>query len=222
MDDRIIKLIGEEALDKIKNTSVLLIGVGGVGGFILENLVRSGFTNITIVDGDVVETSNLNRQIISNAHNIGDKKVFVARDRAISINPNIQIQVIDKFLLFNDIDDNFVKSYDYIIDACDTVSVKIALIRVAKQSKKRIISCMGTANRMNPGLLKIKKLKDTFNDPLAKVLRHELRSDKDCLNTYVLCSEENPLKQRELGTLAMVPMAAASLICYKVIDDVIQ
>ena len=222
MDDRIIKLIGEDKLNIIKRAKILLVGVGGVGGFVLESLVRSGFSNITIVDGDVVEKSNINRQIISNSTNIGFVKCEVARDRAKLINPDINIMVINKFLMVDDIDQEFVNGYDYIIDACDTVSVKIKLIKEASILNIPIISCMGTANRLNPLLLRIKKLKDTFNDPLAKVIRRELRDDKRALNSFVVCSEERPIKKGELGTLVMVPMAAASTIVYKVVTDIIQ
>ena len=222
MEDRIIKLIGSDNLEKIKKCKILLIGIGGVGGCVFELLVRSNFLNITIIDKDIIESSNLNRQIISTSKNIGNDKIKEATKRALLINPGIKIDSIKIFLKEEDITLEFINNYDYIIDACDTVEVKKALLLMATKYNKKLISCMGTANRLNPQELKIVKLKDTKNDPLAKVLRRLCRDSKKAMNSLVVCSNELPKKQKELGTMMMVPMSAASLIVSKVVKDIIQ
>ena len=222
MEDRIIKLIGKDNLAKIKKSKILLIGIGGVGSCVFELLVRSNFLNITIVDKDNIELSNLNRQIISTSKNIGNAKVKEATKRALLINPEIKINSIKAFLTEEDITLDFINKYDYIIDACDTVEVKKALLLTTSMHNKHLISCMGTANRLNPQNLEIIKLKDTKNDPLAKVLRRLCRDSKKAMNSLVVCSNELPKKQKDLGTMMMVPMASASLIVSKVVKDIIQ
>ena len=128
MFERLITLINEESFNKIQTKNVLIVGVGGVGGYAFETLVRSGIINITIVDGDVVENSNLNRQIISNINVIGKPKVLVAKERALSINPNANIKVINEFITENNFNILLEDKYDYVIDACDDLKLKILLI----------------------------------------------------------------------------------------------
>ena len=140
MYDRILKLIQIEDLEKIQNTHVLLIGLGGVGGYALECLLRSGFLKITVIDKDVFEESNLNRQILSTRKTLNLPKTDVAIERAHEINPDIEVNTIAKNLQKEDITEEFVQDYDYIIDACDSVLVKVELMKVCSRLKKKFIS----------------------------------------------------------------------------------
>ena len=215
MFDRILKILPKEDLDKINNLNVLVVGVGGVGGYALEALVRSGVGNITIIDKDNVDESNLNRQIISLNNNIGKSKVEVALDRALSINKDLNIKGIETFLTKDNLEavlDGL--SIDYIIDACDTVTTKIELIKYAKEHNINIITCLGTGNRLNPEELTITTLDKTYNDPLGKVLRRELKDLKVKGKVTVCWSKELPIKikDRTPGSMLFVPASAGILI----------
>ena len=156
MYDRIINLIGKENFYKIQNTKILLVGVGGVGSFAFECLIRSGFQNITIIDKDIVEESNINRQLIANLSTIGMNKVDVAKNFANNINKSIKITAIKEFLDENNINvlDN---DFDFIIDACDTLNTKLELIKFASKHNIKIISSMGVGNRVDASLIKISR-----------------------------------------------------------------
>lgn len=219
MFDRTLKIIDEFLLEKIKNTKVLLVGVGGVGGFTLEYLVRLGISNITIIDYDEIEESNLNRQIITCKENIGKKKIEEAKKRALSINPNLNIKALDLFLNKDNIDNILNEKYDFYIDACDTISTKILLIKYALENKKQIISCMGMGNRINPSKVSITSLNKTYNDPLAKVMRNELKKRNISLNIPVVWSSEVPIKTKDktLGSIVLPPASAAMQIAYYIL-----
>lgn len=221
MFDRIEKIIGNEKIEKIKKMSVLLVGLGGVGGYAFENLVRSGFENITIIDGDEIDETNLNRQILALRNNIGEKKVEIAKKRAEQINENCKVTVIGCFLETKDITKDFVQSFDYIIDACDTTDVKVFLIETCSINKVKLISSMGTANRTHADDFEIIPLSKTKNDPLARVLRKKLNHNKNYLQTKVVCSKEVPKKQKALGTISPVPMVAGALLVSYIINDLI-
>lgn len=220
MFERLIKIIGKDKLDKINNSQILLIGVGGVGGYIFNSLVRNGFKNITIIDFDKYELSNLNRQLYSSIDNIGLYKVNVLKDIALSIRKDINITAINVKLESKMFDELNLSSYTYIIDACDDSKLKIDLLRYAKDNNINIISSMGTGNRLYPSKLEIMKLKDTFNDPLAKKIRTTI--GKKYLNIPVLCSTEVPIKTNGVGTCSDVPMCAASLISSYVLRKIIE
>ena len=176
IDDRILKIISKEAFDKIQKLNVLIVGVGGVGGYALEALVRSGILNITIIDKDKIDESNLNRQIIALSSNINRSKVEEAKTRMLDIRKNLNINAIELFLNKDNVSEVLAgNNYDYIIDACDNVTVKVELIDYAIKNNINIISCLGTGNRFNPEELKITTLDKTYNDPLGKVLRKLLK-----------------------------------------------
>lgn len=220
MDDRILKLIDKDTFDKIQNLKVLIVGVGGVGGYVLEALVRSGVLNITIIDKDKIEESNLNRQIISLKSNITRSKVEEAKIRALNIRSNANIIAIEKFLTKDNLIDtlNNIK-YDYIIDACDNVTVKVELIDYALKNSINIISCVGTGNRFNPEELEITTLNKTYNDPLAKVMR-KLLKERHIKDKVTVCwSKELPLKidSRTPGSMIFVPASAGILIASYII-----
>ncbi len=225
IDDRILKLISKEELNKIKALNILIVGVGGVGGYALEALVRSGVLNITIVDKDKIDESNLNRQIISLKSNITKSKVEEAKNRCLDIRDNANIIAIEKFLT----KDNLVEilnnnKYDYIIDACDNVTVKIELINYAFNNNINIISCLGTGNRFNPEELTITTLDKTFNDPLAKVMRKLLKERNIKKKVTVCWSKESPLKinSRTPGSMMFVPASAGILIASYIIRKELQ
>ena len=220
MYDRIIKLLGEENIKVFNETKVLLIGLGGVGGYVFESLIRTGFKDITIIDKDVFDLTNLNRQVLATKATIGKEKVNVAAIRAKTIDDTIRIKTITKYLQKEDITPSFLSGFDYVIDACDDTMVKVTLMTVCAHNNIKLISSMGTANRTHPELLTLTKLKDTRNDPLAKKIRHLLKDDKRALNTPVLCSIELPKKSKGLGTICAVPMAAGSIISAYVINDI--
>ena len=220
IDDRILKIIPKEKLDVIQNLKVLIIGVGGVGGYALESLVRTGIKNITIIDKDKIDETNLNRQIIALNSNINKSKVEEAKKRALDIRNDINIDAIELFLdkdnIKSTLDD---KKYDYIIDACDNVTVKLELIRYAQENNINLISSLGTGNRLNPEELKITTLDKTFNDPLGKVLRKLVKDNNLNKKVTVLWSKEIPIKtlDRTPGSLMFVPASAGILIASYII-----
>ena len=222
MFDRLIKIIGEDTFQKIKNTKVLIVGIGGVGGYALECLVRSGVEDITIVDGDIVERTNLNRQIMASNSTLEKSKVEVAASRALDINPTIKITAINKFIDESNINEIFNKKYDFIIDACDTIETKVELIKNAISSNTKIISCMGTGNRLDSTKIKITTLNKTINDPLAKIMRKKLKDNNIKLNIPVVWSEELPIKThtKTPGSCITVPMTAGSALASFILQEI--
>ncbi len=220
MFERLISLIGQDKFLKLQNSKVLLVGVGGVGGYALEALIRGGIGNITIVDGDIIELSNLNRQIITNNNVINRKKVEVAKERALEINPNININIIDKFIDKNNFNELIMnKKYDYVIDACDDINLKYMLIINA--DKYKLISSMGTANKMNPSLFSITTLDKTSNDPLARILRKKVKDNKIKQKFKVVSSIEPPISNKNiLGTNSVIPGISGLLCASYVINDI--
>jgi len=223
MYDRLLKLISKEQLNKINKCKILIIGVGGVGGFALETLARIGIENFTIIDHDKIEESNLNRQIISLHSNIGKYKVDAFKDRLLDINPNININTIREFIDKDNIDKTLNNKYDFIIDACDTVSTKVLLIKFAKSNNIPIISCMGTGNRFDPTKLQIIDIYKTNYDPLAKIMRKLLKEEK-IKKLDVIYSSEIPIKikDRVNGSTSLVPSTAGIYCAYYVINKILK
>ena len=221
MYDRIINLIGIESFEKIKNTKVLLVGVGGVGSFSYEALIRSGFQNITIIDKDKVEITNLNRQLVATLDTINESKVNIALKKASNINENIKIKAVEEFLDKDNIND-LDKDYDYIIDACDTINTKLELIRFAQYNNIKIISSMGVGNRVDASLIKISRLDQTNNDPLAKNLRKLVRNNNLNSKIPVVCSSELPYKKGEVNSMITSPGIAGLLMVNYIINDIIK
>lgn len=217
------KIIGTDNLLKLKNLNVLVVGIGGVGGSALEMLVRSGIGNITVIDFDVFEESNLNRQILSSYDVIGEFKTDVALKRTNLISRNCNITNINSKLDENNIDNLLSSNIDYIIDACDDLKAKVLLVKYAIENNIKIISCCGTGNRLNPEKLKITNIWKTEYDPLAKRLRQELRKEKISYKLPVVCSLEKPIKTTGfVGSMAMVPNSAGILLASYVINDIIK
>ena len=223
MFERLIPLIGENNLKKIENTKILLVGIGGVGGFTLEALVRSGFKNITIIDGDTIEESNLNRQIITNQDNIGKEKVEEALNKYLLINPNLNLKAINIFLTKENFHAWINEDYDYIIDACDDIDIKVELIRYAEEHHIKIISALGTGKKLNPKYLEITKLNKTENDALAKKLRQRLRKENLSLNIPVVFSNETSIDTKNIiGSCIFVPSVAGIYLANYVFMDIIK
>lgn len=220
--DRIINLIDENKFNKLKNTKVLLVGCGGVGGYALETLVRSGVENIDIIDFDKIDITNLNRQIITNLSNVNLLKVEEAKKRALSINENVKINTYPIFLDKDNLSKILNNNYDYIIDACDSVSTKIELIINKEKYNYKLISSMGTAKKTDLTKLSITTLDKTSYDPLAKVIRKKLKELKYNKKVYVVSSIEEPIKCDNLGSLMMVPATAGILCASYIINDVIK
>jgi len=221
MFERLITLIGEDDVNKLKKANVLIVGLGGVGGYALETLVRSGIYNLTIVDGDIVELSNLNRQIISKRDVIGRPKALVAQARTLEINPDVNLKVINQFIS----EDNFsllnIDSFDYVIDACDDLNLKMLLIKNAE--KYKLISSMGTANKMDMTRFKITTIDKTSYDPLAKIIRKKIKEEKIRTKFKVVSSDEKVMKNgAKLGTIAYMPAVSGLLCASYVINDIIN
>lgn len=223
-------LIGEEKLNKLKNKSVIVFGVGGVGGTVIEALVRSGIQNITLVDNDTVSISNLNRQIISSLDAVGKYKVDVAKDRILSINKNANVEIHKCFFLPENSSSFDFSKYDYVVDAVDTVSAKIEIIVKAKEKNVPVISSMGTGNKMNPTMLEVSDIHKTSVCPLAKVMRYELRK-RNIKNVKVVYSKEEPITPKVQitnevnkvipGSTSFVPPVAGYIIASEVIKDLL-
>ncbi len=218
MYDRLIKLIGRENFNNIKTKKILLVGVGGVGGFVLESLVRSGISNIIIYDKDKIELSNLNRQIIANNTNIGKFKIDEAIKHAKQINNQIKIIGYKENISSTNI--NQLGNYDYIIDACDDVKAKILLIKYALNNNIKIISALGTGKRFSTENIIYTTLDKTKNDPLAKVLRSKLKKENISLKIPVVYSEELPNNtERDISSCIFTPAIAGIKIAYYVLKE---
>ena len=217
-------LIGSENLAKLANSHVAVFGVGGVGGYAIEALVRSGIGKIDIIDNDKVSISNLNRQIIALHSTIGKYKVNVAKERISDINPNITVNAYKVFYTPETSDQFDFTKYDYIVDAIDTVSGKIELIIQANQAQTPIISSMGAGHTMNPADFEVSDIYKTSVCPLAKVMRQELKK-RGIKKLKVVYSKEPPIKQegrRIPASNAFVPSTVGLIIASEVIKDLIE
>ena len=217
-------LIGSENLAKLANSHVAVFGVGGVGGYAIEALVRSGIGKIDIIDNDKVSISNLNRQIIALHSTIGKYKVNVAKERISDINPNITVNAYKVFYTPETSDQFDFTKYDYIVDAIDTVSGKIELIIQANQAQTPIISSMGAGNKMNPADFEVSDIYKTSVCPLAKVMRQELKK-RGIKKLKVVYSKEPPIKQegrRIPASNAFVASTVGLIIASEVIKDLIE
>ena len=233
--DRAKLLIGEENLQKLSRSSVALFGVGGVGGFVAEALARSGVGAITVFDNDTIAESNLNRQIIANVHNVGKDKTDEIKSRLLSINPNLKVYVNKVFYLPENAEEFDLSAYDYVVDAVDTVSAKIEIIKRAKAVGVPVISCMGTGGKTDPTMLKFSDIQKTSVCPLARVMRRELKN-RGVSGVKVVYSEEEPvcdkaaMKNAEKikcgrpspPSMIFVPASAGLIIAREVVFDLIK
>ena len=224
-------ILGAEAVEKLARARVAVIGLGGVGSFALEALVRSGVGALELVDNDVVSLTNLNRQLLALHSTLGLPKVEVAAQRARDINPAVELRTRPLFVTAENVEELLLEGCDYIVDAIDTVSAKIALVLRAKELGVPIISAMGTGNKRDPGALRLADLAETANDPLARVMRKELRR-RGVEHLKVLYSAELPHTEEEgeetkgdpprpvPGSTAFVPSAAGLMIAAEVVREI--
>lgn len=217
-------LIGKENTEKISKSKIIIYGIGGVGSYVVEGLVRAGVENIVLVDNDVISPSNLNRQIHATISNIGKLKVECMKERILSINPKAKVETyvpqnmeIEEELLINN-------TINYVVDSVDTVSTKLKLIQRAKEQNVPIISCMGTGNKLDPTKFEISDIYKTSVCPLAKVIRKELRK-RNIKDLKVLYSKEEPIKHekenRTPASISFVPSVAGMIIAGEVVKDII-
>ena len=237
-------LIGKEALERLSKAHVAVFGIGGVGGYVVEALVRSGIGAYDLIDDDKVCLTNLNRQIIATRDTIGRHKVEVMRERILSINPDAEVTTHRCFYLPENARDFDFSSYDYVVDAVDTVTAKLEIVMRAKESNIPVISCMGVGNKLNPTQLEIADIYKTSVCPLAKVMRRELRK-RGVDKLQVLYSKEEPItplddsedtcrehcvcppgttrkctQRRAIpGSISFVPSAAGLIIASEVVKD---
>ncbi|MEE0015210.1 MAG: tRNA threonylcarbamoyladenosine dehydratase [Bacilli bacterium] len=222
--DRFKKLISEDSFENISSKTVLVVGVGGVGGYVVEALVRSGIGKIIIVDGDMVDETNINRQIIALSSTVGQSKVDVFEKRIKDINEKCEVIKINKFIDASNIDILFDYEFDYLVDACDTVSTKLALIDRCILEKRKFISSMGTGNKLDPSMLEIVDVRKTVNDPLARIVRKHVKDKRINDKVLVLSSRELPIKtgDRTPGSTSFVPSSAGLLIASYIIRTFIN
>lgn len=223
MFEREIKLIGEDNFNRIKEKTILIVGVGGVGGYAVEALVRAGITNLIIVDYDIVDITNINRQIIAMQDNIGYKKTDVIKNRILKINPNCNIITINQKLEENNVQELFKYKIDYVIDACDSIKVKEQLILECLKRNIKQISSMGTGNKLNPELLEITDIRKTSYDPLAKKIRKFVVDNKIKKKVIVVSSKESPKKViGNISSISYVPSVAGLLCASYVINNILK
>lgn len=217
-----IKLMVGDKLELLKDKCVAVFGVGGVGGYCVEALVRSGIENIDIYDFDTIDVSNINRQIISNCLNVGNNKVDEWVKRSKLINPNLKISGINMFLDSTNIDTIDFTKYDYVIDAIDTVTSKMLLIKKCQELNIKIISSMGTGNKLKPELLEITDISKTSVCPLARIIRKKCKEEK-IKKLTVIYSKEEPKKTNthKPGSTIFVPSVAGIMIAAYVFRDII-
>ena len=222
MFERSISLLGMDNFNKLQSITVLVVGLGGVGGYAAESLVRSGIKNIILIDHDKIDITNLNRQIISMQDNIGNDKVNEFKKRILNINPECNIITYNLFLNRNNYNIMNNHKIDYIIDCCDTVDTKKLLIDYSIEKNIKLISSMGTANKIDPSKLEITDIRKTSYDPLAKILRKYVNDLKTNKKIMVVSSTEEPLKNKSLSTLIFVPAIAGLLCSNYIVKDIIK
>ncbi len=219
---RTSRVIGESNLKKINDSSVIVFGLGGVGGAACEALVRAGVGTIGIVDKDVVDITNINRQIIATEETVGLKKTDAMKKRLLSINPDVTVKKYDLFYLPETADEINLTEYDFILDCIDNVTAKIELVVRAQAKDVPIISSMGTGNKLNPEMLQIDDIYKTSVCPLARVMRRELKN-RGIKKLPVVYSKEEPVKTDSSvpGSLSFTPPVAGYLMCAYVIKKII-
>lgn len=229
-------LIGKEGMERLSNSRIAVFGVGGVGGYAVEALARSGVGELDLIDNDQVALTNLNRQIIATTKTLGKDKVDVAKERVLEINPSAKVNIYKTFYLPETKDQFDFTKYDYVVDAIDTVSGKISLVVQAQEAGTPIISSMGAGNKLDPTAFRVADIYKTSVCPLAKVMRRELKK-RGIKKLKVVYSEEKPItpeqniemeKEEQLqrrqvpGSVAFVPSVVGLIIAGEVIKDLIK
>jgi len=238
-------LIGEKALDNLKQSKVAVFGIGGVGSYTVEGLVRAGVGKLVLIDDDCVCLTNINRQLLATRKTVGKAKVEVMKERILDINPDVEVTIFQKFYMPDTANELIFDDYDYIVDAIDTVTGKIDLILKAKAKNIPIISCMGAGNKLDPTKFEVADIYKTSVDPLAKVMRKELKK-RGVNSLKVVYSKELPIMPKETegsscatgcicpsgttrkctirrqipGSISFVPSVAGLIIAGEVVKDI--
>ncbi len=215
-------LIGKDAVEKLAKAKVIIYGIGGVGSFTTEALARAGIGNLTLVDNDVISLTNINRQIHSNINTVGKSKIEVMKKRILEINPEAKVEIynpkeidLQEELLIN-------TTYDYVVDAVDTVSTKIRIIETAKKQNIKVISAMGTGNKIEPTKFEVADISKTSVCPLAKVMRKELKK-RGIKGVKVVYSKEEPkVNERTPASISFMPSVSGLIIAGEIIKDIIK
>lgn len=217
------RMISDQDIEKINSKSVLVFGLGGVGGSLAESLVRAGIGKIGIVDGDEYEITNVNRQVFATMKTLGMRKVDVCQERLLDINPNLLVKKYDLFVTKENIKDIDFENYDYVVDAIDTITSKLLIIREAYNKNVKIISAMGAGNRLDPTKFKIMDIEKTKNDPVARIMRKKLK-EMNIRKLKVVCSEELPIKtsDRTPGSISFVPPVCGMVLASYVVTDILK
>ena len=233
--DRTKRLLGADVMTKLNQAHVAVFGIGGVGGHAADALIRSGIGEITIVDSDEVAESNINRQLIATTKTVGRKKVEVMKEHLLEINPEAKVHIYDCFFLPETKEQFDFTSYDYVIDAVDTVTAKLALVEACKEAGVPIISSMGAGNKLDPTAFEVSDIYKTSVCPLAKVMRKELKA-RGIKKLKVVYSKEIPLEPIEdevfvsdevrrrratPGSIAFVPSVAGLILAGEVVKDLV-
>ena len=219
-------VVGKDGVEKLNNTKIAIFGLGGVGSFALEGLVRAGIGNLVLIDNDCVELTNLNRQILATHKTIGKPKVEIAKQRILDINPNANVEIHQEFFM-PETEGILDDSIDYIVDCIDTVTAKIELVVRAERLNIPIISCMGTGNKLEPTRFEVADIYKTSICPLAKVLRKELRN-RGVKKLKVVYSKEEPIKSNKKdrnqvpGSISFVPSVAGLIIAGEVVKTILN
>ncbi len=219
-------LIGEENVKKLQNSKVAIFGIGGVGSFVVEALARVGIGKFILIDKDIVDITNLNRQIIATTKTVGQSKVQVAKERILEINPEANVEIFQEFFM-PDSKGILDETVDYIVDAVDTVTAKIELVIRANKLNVPIISCMGTGNKLDATKFEVADIYKTQVCPLAKVMRKELKN-RGIKKLKVVYSKEEPIRndnidgKRVPASISFVPSVAGLIIAGEVIKDLIK
>ena len=219
-------VVGKDGVEKLNNTKIAIFGLGGVGSFALEGLVRAGIGNLVLIDNDCVELTNLNRQILATHKTIGKPKVEIAKQRILDINPNANVEVHQEFFM-PETEGILDDSIDYIVDCIDTVTAKIELVVRAERLNIPIISCMGTGNKLEPTRFEVADIYKTSICPLAKVMRKELRN-RGVKKLKVVYSKEEPIKSNKKdrnqvpGSISFVPSVAGLIIAGEVVKTILN
>lgn len=220
---RSVAVLGEDAITKLKNCSVAVFGVGGVGSYTVEALARAGVGAIDLIDNDTFNVTNMNRQLYATHKTIGQYKVDVARDRILDINPECKVTAHKMFYLPENADGLDLSQYDYIVDAIDTVAAKVELIVRADKVGTKIISSMGTGNKLHPEMFEITDIYKTSVCPLAKVMRTRLKKE-GIKKLKVVYSKEEPITNPDniIGSVPFVPSVAGLIIAGEVIKEIVN
>jgi tRNA A37 threonylcarbamoyladenosine dehydratase len=220
--ERTESLIGSESLQKLKDSTVAVFGIGGVGSFAAEALARCGVGSLVLIDGDVIRPSNINRQIHATIETVGRPKVEVMKERLLQVNPEINVKTHMRFVLPEEVECFINDRTCYIIDAIDTISTKISIAETAYRMHIPAISSMGAGNKLEPARFKVADIYDTSTDPIAKIMRKELKK-RGIPSLKVVYSDEKPLtNRRPPASISFVPPVAGLIMAGEAVRDLIQ